>query len=64
MFYLMYGDDSGISEDDTAEAESFQDRIILQHGSFGSMAINGEPYFSNNPEFGLASDVYDVEIHV
>ena len=56
--YLINGETSGLTNDDlilVKKWESFRKGPI-------SISVNGEPYFSNCPAFGLPCDVYDCEV--
>ena len=54
---LMYGDTSGMDNDDEKAFNAFLER---EKGIDVWQIKEDEPYFSSNPEFGLPCDCVDV----
>ena len=54
--YLMYGDESGLSEEDKKEVDDWMEKEEL--GMLVSVDSE-EGYFMHRPQFGLGSTCYD-----
>lgn len=56
--YLMYGDASGITEEDVENIENWIDSEGIRH--LNLVSVDSDVYFKHKPRFGLACDCVDV----
>lgn len=61
VYYLEYGDPTGMSEEDISQADEFINENF-PHG-FVMDIVDHNSYFTYKPAFGLACDVYDVKFY-
>jgi len=66
LSYLINGDNSGLTPDDIATIDRYMDdyynTALLYQGDVTVSVESEEGYFTNNPAFGLACNVYDCVI--
>jgi hypothetical protein len=66
LSYIVNGDSSGLYETEIAEIDDYMgyfEKIAREKGGYVLFnTVNDEPFFSRNPEFGLACNCYESKI--
>lgn len=64
IYYLEYGDPTGLTEEDIAMVDDFiDDNFPNGYVMSFTNGLEATTYFTSHPAFGLACDVYDVDFY-